>query len=283
MELIRKIASLLSRVRDRRVAAKYCDTDVWAPCQVCAEEFPQQAWRSFLCYLDKTQQNPDCKSRDCLHKLACLHNASEKKYLDFFYALAENKEEWRSILNFADIPAQFDNELFDDIASEFSRARNISEQTKMIPGLFASADPTRLELLSLLLEGNIERYPQPSTTIVSELVEREKAARTQLSLLLTENWTDEIRWWLVRALACSTAAARNFLKNQIPEKHDERLTCMTLPILLKTGFALIRNQQNQNDPKAGQRQKLFSGQLTRLTAIIGNSATLSQSCDNKLS
>ncbi|PKL48196.1 MAG: hypothetical protein CVV42_10460 [Candidatus Riflebacteria bacterium HGW-Riflebacteria-2] len=271
MELIRKISQLLTKLRDRRAAVRYGEADVCAPCPMIVTEFPQQAWQDFLGYVDEAQNNRECTSRDCLQKLVRMQSESEKERIAFFAGLAENADEWRPILSFAEIPAQFDNDLFETITSEFDKAKSVVEQTEMIPKLFANADPTRLELLSLLLAGDIERHPQPSSPTAKELVEREKAVRNQLSELLSGDLTDEVRWWLIRAIACSEAPARSFLKSRLPGNQDERLACMALPVLLKAGFALLKSRSNHDNPKLDQVQQMYSGQLTRLTGVIGNS------------
>ncbi len=268
--MIRKISQLLTKLRDRRAAARYGDADICAPCTMSIAEFPQQAWQDFLGYVDEAQSNRESRSRDCLQQLVKMQSETESERIAFFAGLAENADEWRAVLSFADIPAQFDNDLFDDITSQFGKAKSVAEQTEMIPKLFASADPTRLELLSLLLEGDVKRYPQPSSPGTSELVEREKAARTKLSELLTGGLTDAIRWWLIRAIACAPAPARSFLKSRLPDRQDERLACMTLPVLLKAGFVLVKSKITQDHPRLDQIQRLYSGQLTRLTEIIGN-------------
>lgn len=269
MELIKNLSQLLTKLRDHK-AARYRDENISAPCVIRVAEFPLQAWQDFVGYVDEAQKDPECSCRDHLKQLAKLNSNSETHCLDFFADLARNTATWRPIVKFAEIPAQFDNELFDSIISEYGKARSIAEQIKMIPTLFASADPTRLELLCLLLEGDIERHPQPFTPTVKELVEREKAARAQLAALLADGWSDEVRWWLIRSLTSSAAPARSFLRSCLPANHDKRMVCMAFPILLKAGFALLKSHSDQSDPKSGQAQKLYSGQLNRLTGIIGD-------------
>ena len=273
MELIRKISQLLTKLRDRKAAVKYGEADIGAPCVISIQEFPLQAWQDFLSYIDEAQKNPDCSCRECLHRLNAVNPDNQSECLDFFTSLAKNSDEWRPVLGFAEIPAQFDNDLFDSITSEYGKAKNVVEQTEMIARLFCNADPTSLELLCLLLEGDSERYQQAIPPTLQELVDREKAARNQLAKLLSGAWTDEVRWWLIQALTSASAPARSFLRSRIAESSDDRLTCMTLPVLLKTGFALLKSLDNPSNPRAGNLQKLYSGQLTRLTGIISNSAT----------
>ncbi|EKD80979.1 MAG: hypothetical protein ACD_39C02062G0004, partial [uncultured bacterium] len=225
MELIRKISLLLTKLRDRKAAARYGDADICAPCVIRVAEFPLQAWQDFVGYVDEAQKNPDSSSRNCLQRLSALNADSQSDCLDFFSGLARNSDEWRPVLSFADIPAQFDNDLFDTITSEYDKAKSVAGQTAMIPELFCKADPTSLELLCLLLEGDIERHPQPFAPTVQELVEREKAARKQLAELLSGPWSDEVRWWLIRSIACAAAPARSFLKGRLLENRDERLAC----------------------------------------------------------
>ncbi|HAE40087.1 MAG TPA: hypothetical protein DCG57_15870 [Candidatus Riflebacteria bacterium] len=271
MELVKKISQLLTRLRDRRAAARYGDADVCAPCVINIAEFPVQAWQDFVGFVDESEKNPDSSSRNCLQRLSTINSHGD--CLDFFAGLAQSSDQWRPIASFADIPVLFDNDLFDRVTSEYEKARNVSEQSAMIPELFCKADPTILELLSLMLEGDIERYPQPVAATTQELVNREMAARKQLTALLSGTWSDEVRWWLIRSIACAAAPARSFLRGQLLENRDERLACMTFPALLKAGFSLLKSRDSQEDPKSGQLQKLYSGQLTRLTGIIGNNLT----------
>jgi len=273
MELIRKVSQLLTKLRDRKAAARYGDADVSAPCTMNAAEFPQQAWQDFLGYVDEVQNNRESRIHECLQSLVKMQSESESERIEFFAGLAESTDEWRPLLGFAEIPAQFDNDLFDQLTSEFSKAKSLTEQTEMIPRLFANADPTRLELLSLLLTGDIERHPQPASPKIKELIEREKVARNQLSELLSGELSDAVRWWLIRAIACSEAPIRGFLKSRLPESQDERLACMALPVLLKAGFALLKSKSASDNPRADQAQKVYAGQLTRLTGVIGNSAS----------
>ncbi|MBU1106490.1 MAG: hypothetical protein KKB51_07495 [Candidatus Riflebacteria bacterium] len=273
MELIRKISQQLSKLRDRKAAVKYGEADVSAPCVINIEEFPLLTWQNFLSYVDEAQNSPDSRCRNCLQRLGSMNTDSQNEYFNFFNGLAKNSDEWRPVLSFAEIPAQFDNDLFDSITSEYSKAKSVAEQTGMISTLFCTADPTSLELLCQLLEGNVERYQQTISPAFQDLVVREKAARDQLDKMLSESWTDEIRWWLIRSIANAAFPVRNFLKSRVPESSDDRLACMTFPILLKAGFALLKNLNNMENPKAEQLQKLYSGQLTRLTDIISSSPT----------
>jgi len=271
MELIIKISQLLARLRDRRAAARYGDADVCARCTMSVTEFPQQAWQDFLGFVDEAHNNRKSSIHECLQSLVRMQSEDESTRIAFFAGLAENADEWRPLLRFAEIPAKFDNDLFDQLTSEFSKAKSVTEQTAKIPELFASADPTRLELISLLLTGDIERHPQPVSPKIKELVDREKAARYQLSVLLAGQLTDSVRWWLIRAIACSEAPVRSFLKSRLSENHDERLACMALPVLLKAGFALLKSNDTSDNPRSDQAKKTYAGQLTRLTGVIGNS------------
>lgn len=273
MELIRKISQLLTKLRDRRAAARYGDADVCAPCTMNFAEFPQQAWQDFLGFVDEAQNNRESRIHECLQSLVKIQSESENERIAFFAGLAESTEEWRPLLGYAEIPAQFDNDLFDQLTSEFSKARSVAEQTAKIPQLFADADPTRLELLSQLLTGDIERHPRPASPIIKELVEREMAVRRQLSELLSGELTDAVRWWLIRAIAFSEAPVRSFLKSRLPENQDDRLACMALPVLLKAGFALLKSRETSANPRVDQAQRIYAGQLTRLTGVIGSSAT----------
>ncbi len=273
MELIRKISQLLTKLRDRRAATRYGDADVCAPCTMNVAEFPTQAWQDFLGYIDEVQNNRESRIHECLQCLIRMQNESESERIAFFAGLAENVDEWRSLLGYAEIPALFDNNLFEQLTSEFSKARSVAEQTAKIPQLFADADPTRLELLSQLLTGDIERHPRPASPMIKELVEREIAVRMQLSELLSGELTDAVRWWLIRAIACSEAPVRSFLKSRLPENQDERLACMALPVLLKAGFSLLKSKYAGDNPRVDQAQKMYAGQLTRLTSVIGNSAS----------
>ena len=271
MELIKKISQLLTKLRDRKAAARYGEANICAPCVIYAAEFPVQAWQDFVGYVDESQKNPDSSSRSYLQRLSTIN--SQDDCLNFFAGLAQSSEEWRPIASFADIPVLFDNDLFDSVTSEYEKARNVSEQTAMVAKLFGEANPTILEMLSLMLEGDIERYPQPVSATAQELVNREMAARAQLTELLSGTWSDEVRWWLIRSIACAAAPARSFLKGRLLDNRDERLACMTFPALLKAGFSLLKSHDSHDHPKADQLQKLYSGQLTRLTGIVGNNLT----------
>jgi hypothetical protein len=91
-------------------------------------------------------------------------------------------------------------------------------------------------MLFMLVEGNIERKPQPQTVQACALIERERAARAKLAELFSGPFNDDLRWWLIRTINSSSGPAQAFLKETVKTRNDLRLRCMLLPMLLKAGF-----------------------------------------------
>jgi hypothetical protein len=128
-------------------------------------------------------------------------------------------------------------------------------------------------MLFLLIEGSIERYPEPQTSRAKELVLREKAAKHKLSELLGCEMSDEIRWWLIRTINSSSGPAQTFLELIAKNRKDERLQCMLLPRLLKTGFEWAEKFGGQplEDVESMQSHMLAS-RLCRLIELTESTA-----------
>ena len=264
MEAIKRFLQLLGLIKDRRLREIQSRQNACAICS--AEEL--QAWHDFVAYIDLMASSPDYPARDILNAIISRHNSNNAEKLVFFSELQASRSDWAEILRFADLPIQFAAETFELLSAEFSKAQTFNQQIELISNCFQAADPTHVEMLFLLIEGNIERYPQPQTSQATELVARESSAREKLIELLNKEMNDELRWWLIRTINGASGPARKFLRETTRNRNDLRLQCMLLPRLLKTGFewATKFGAAGQDEIESMQSH-LYASRLTEMIEL----------------
>ncbi len=264
MEAIKRFLQLLGVIKDRRLKEIQAGQ---SPCASCSPE-ELQSWQDFVAYIDLLETSPDYPARKVLSELISMRANDLPERLAFFHRLLGSRSDWSEILRFAELPIQFAQDTFELINAEFAKARDIDEQTAIIARFFNSADPTHLEMLFLLIEGNIERQPQPQTSQAFALVERERAARTRLRELLNGDLDDALRWWLIRTINAAIGPAQVFLKETVKNRRDLRLQCMLLPLLLKTGFEWAGRFGGQTGEEVVSMQShMYASRIGRLIEL----------------
>lgn len=265
MEALKRFLQLLGIIKDRR------QKEALTGRQNCAISTPQelQAWNDFTAYIDLLTSDPAYPSRRILDKIVSGSAADVVSRLEVFRKLLRSRDDWSEVLRFADLPIQFDYDTFELLTTEYAQARTVIEQTALIPVLFNVVDPTHLEMLYLLIEGAIERQPQPKTKRAFELIEREKAARTRIRELLSGELNDPLRWWLIRTINGTSGSAQVFLKETVRNRRDLRLQCMLLPILLKTGFEWAEKfADNEGEAIESMQSHQYASRISRLIELI---------------
>ena len=237
MELIKKIIRLLRGLQDRRLKRLLAAHDI----RLVSLPETLKAWDAFVTYIDSAEADSDCSTRRILSRLPAFDRQEFSDKLLFFRELKNSSHECSEMLRFAEVPVQFDNDIFERLTADYARARTIPEQTSLIIEIFNELEPTTLELLFMLVEGEIERRPRPYTMAVSELIGRESAARERIRLLLSGELTDPVRWWIVKTLNGATGSPGDFLKDTLSGRHDIRLQCMFLTLFIKSGFEWADN------------------------------------------
>jgi len=236
MELIRKILQALAQLKQKKQSAALAR--VIQPdnsCQLLKGDFPAQQWADFIGFIDGFVQNNSSIEHDVLQKIVCASFSSQESLLELFQEIGNNSD-WQPMLSFSDLPVDYDNEALDAAMSDYAAADPTVRHIEAIPTIFKQLNSTNLELLTMLLDGDIERYPSATSAPIKRLVDRENAARAQIAALLDMPWNDMIRWWLVKSTNNLPAAGRTFIKNTIKTRKDCRLEGMALVMLLRFGL-----------------------------------------------
>ncbi len=269
MEAIKRFLQLLGLVKDRRLREIQSRQNA---CAICSPE-ELQAWHDFVAYIDLLTSSPDYPARGILNAIISRHGLSNAEKLAFFSELQASRSDWAEILRFADLPIQFAHETFELLSAEFAKAQTFDQQIELINSCFQAADPTHAEMLFLLIEGNIERYPQPQTSQAVKLVARERSAREKLTDLLSREMNDELRWWLIRTINSASGPARSFLSASTRNRQDLRLQCMLLPRLLKTGFEWATKFSSASHEEAESMQShLYASRITEMIELTALSS-----------
>lgn len=264
MEAIKRFLQLLGLIKDRRLRDIQSRQNA---CAICSPE-DLQAWHDFVAYTDLLASSPDYPARRILNAIISQHGSTNADRLAFFSELRASRSDWAEILRFADLPIQFAHETFELLSAEFAKAQTFDQQIGLINSCFQAADPTHAEMLFLLIEGNIERYPQPQTSQAAKLVAREHSAREKLTDLLSRDMNDELRWWLIRTINSASGPARNFLNASTRNRQDLRLQCMLLPRLLKTGFEWAAKFGGASQDEIESMQShLYASRLTEMLEL----------------
>ncbi|HNX75866.1 MAG TPA: hypothetical protein PLM07_02905 [Candidatus Rifleibacterium sp.] len=264
MEAIRRFLQLLGIIKDRRLKTIQNGS---GGCATCTPE-ELKTWQDFVAWIDLLEASSEHSARVLLAELLKPGKAMAEQ-LAMFQNLVRSRDDWGEVLRFAELPIQFAPEAFELLNSEFARAVNISDQIAIIGNSFAAADPTHTEMLLLLIEGSVERQPQPQTRQAAELVERERAARERLKMLLQGEMSDVLRWWLIRTINCTVGAARSFIRDTVKSRRDLRLQCMLLPMLLKTGFEWAGRCDRATDETGESMQShMYAHRLNSLIELI---------------
>jgi len=264
MEAIKRFLQLLGLIKDRRLREIQSRQNA---CAICSPE-ELQAWQDFVAYIDLLASSPDYPARGILNAIISRHDLNNAEKIAFFSELQASRNDWAEILRFADLPIQFAAETFELLSAEFARTQTFDQQIELIRSCFKAADPTHVEMLFLLIEGNIERYPQPHTSQATGLVARERSAREKLTELLNQEMNDELRWWLIRTVNGASGPARRFLCASMRNRNDLRLQCMLLPRLLKTGFEWAAKFGGANhDEIESMQSHLYASRLTEMLEL----------------
>lgn len=264
MEAIKRFLQLLGLIKDRRLREIQSRQNA---CAICSPE-ELQAWHDFVAYIDLLASSPDYPTRSILKSIIARHGSTNADKLAFFSELLASRSDWAEILRFADLPIQFAQETFEILSAEFAKATTAQAQIEIISNFFQVADPTHVEMLFLLIEGNVERYPRPQTSQAIELVARERSAREKLADLLSREMNDELRWWLIRTINSACGPAREFLRETTRNRHDLRLQCMLLPRLLKTGFEwATKFGTASQDEIESMQSHLYASRLTEMLEL----------------
>ncbi len=271
METIKRFLQLLGLIKDRRLREIQSRQNA---CAICSPE-KLQTWQDFVAYIDLLVSSPDSPARGILNAIISRQNSTNADRLTFFGELHASRSDWAEILRFADLPIQFAAETFELLSTEFAKTQTFHQQIGLINSCFQAADPTHVEMLFLLIEGNVERYPQPHTSDAEQLVAREMAARQKLAALLNQEMNDELRWWVIRTINSASGPARRFLSATTRNRQDLRLQCMLLPRLLKTGFEwATKFGKASQDEIESMQSHLYASRLTEmleLTAPVSGS------------
>lgn len=236
MELIRKILQALARLKQKKQRADLAGIAQSAKnCQLLNGDFPVQQWTDFIGFIDDFEKNSSSFEHDALQKIICASFSSQESLLELFQELG-NSSDWQPMLSFSDLPVDYDNEALDSAMSDYAAADPAVRHIEAIPAIFKQLNPTNLELLTMLLDGDIERYPSATSAPIKRLVDRENAARNQIAALLDMPWNDMIRWWLVKSTNNLPKAGRTFIRNIIKTRKDSRLEGMALVMLLRYGL-----------------------------------------------
>lgn len=265
MEIIKKFLKLLGVIKDRRLkeiqAGRY-------NCATCTP-LELQAWQDFIAYIDLLESDKNYPARKTIAEVVSQNSTEITGRLEIFKRLLQSRDDWSEILRFAELPIQFDYDTFEQLTTDYATAKTVHEQTAIIPRLFNATDPTHLEMLFLLIEGVIERQPQPQTQQFCELIEREKSARVCLKQLIEAPLNDPLRWWLIRTINSATGSAQAFLKETVKKRHDIRLQCMLLPMLLKIGFEWAEKfGDNNREATESMQSHQFASRISRLIELI---------------
>lgn len=226
MELIRRITGALRHLQKKKLADSSSDefTSTFEEKQIELTD-----------YLDSYEKNHELIDHQILRHIAeTVRNKPEQLY-EFFSELCQ-KGSWMTHLSLSELSVQYDSAILDEKMLRFSRTETIHQQIFTISEAFSELNPTNLELLAMLLDGDPERFPQAATEKIRALIERETAARTQLEKLLRMPWNDQVRWWLVKSVTNLSPAARNFIQQTAKGRKDLRLNAMILIMLLKNGL-----------------------------------------------
>ena len=264
MEAIRRFLQLLGIIKDRRLKSIQNGS---GGCATCTPE-ELKTWQNFVAWIDLLEASSEHPARIMLADLLKPGKAMAEQ-LAMFHNLLRSRDDWGEVLRFAELPIQFASETFELLNSEFARAVNFNDQVAIIGNCFTTADPTHTEMLLLLIEGSVERQPQPQTSQAAELVKRERAARQRLTMLLHGEMSDALRWWLIRTINCTVGAARSFIRETVKSRRDVRLQCMLLPMLLKTGFEWAgRCDRLTGDTGESMQSHMYANRINSLTELI---------------
>jgi len=226
MELIKKISQALRHLQEKKLADSSMEG---LPAGV---EEKQIALSSYLDLYEKDQELVD---HQILKRLAAVCRHKPEELYETFSELSRCNS-WHLQISLSEIPVKYDCVILDEKMHIFSRSETIAEQTSAIPETFSEPNPTNLELLAMLLDGDADRFQQATSEKLKLLIDRENTARTQLEKLLKHPWNDEIRWWLVKSVTNLAPAARSFIQQTASTRKDLRLNAMVLIMLLKTGL-----------------------------------------------
>ncbi len=226
MELIRRITGALRHLQKKKLA------------QNTAEEFAvdfEEKQIELKDYLDSYEKNHELVDHQILKHIAeTARNRPEELY-NLFSDLCQ-RGSWLTHLSLSELSVQYESAVLDEKMQRFSKTETIPQQISAISETFSELNPTNLELLAMLLDGDSERFPQATTEKIRILIDRETAARAQLEKLLSLPWNDQIRWWLVKSVANLSSAARNFIQQTAKGRKDLRLNAMIFIMLMKNGL-----------------------------------------------
>ena len=271
MEAIKRFLQLLGLIKDRRLREIQSRQNAGATCS--PEEL--QTWHDFVAYIDLLTSSPDYPARNILNAIIARHSSTNADRLAFFSELQASRSDWAEILRFADLPIRFTAETFELLSAEFAKAQTFDQQIELISSCFQAADPTHVEMLFLLIEGNIERYPRPQTSQAAKLVARERSAREKLVDLLNQEMNDELRWWVIRTINSASGPARKFLCASTRNRQDLRLQCMLLPRLLKTGFEWATKFGTAGQEEIESMQShLYASRLTEMLELTAPASVI---------
>lgn len=229
MELIRKISQALRHLKEKKLSEHITEellTDT------------EEKYIALTNYLDRYEKDHALIDHQILKRIAETSRQSPEKLYDTFVEIGKC-ESWHLQTFLADIPVKYDCTVLDEKMLVFSRSETIAEQTDAIFSSFSELNPTNLELLAMLLDGDAQRFQQTTSERLKLLIERENVARIQLEKLLNKPWDDEIRWWLAKSIHNLSPAARSFIQQTAGERKDMRLNATVLIMLLKTGLELV--------------------------------------------
>lgn len=226
MELIRKISQALRHLQEKKLSENRTE-ELFADLE--------EKHIALAGYLDRYEKDHELIDHQILKRIAETSRQSPEKLYDTFAEISRC-DSWHLQTSLADIPVKYDCTVLDEKMLIFSQSETIAEQTDAIAQSFSELNPTNLELLAMLLDGDAQRFQQPASEKMKLLIERENVARSQLEKLLNKPWSDHIRWWLVKSVNNLSPAARNFIQQTARERKDMRLNAMILIMLLKTGL-----------------------------------------------
>jgi hypothetical protein len=237
MELIKKIIRALVDVRKKKIAAADFQPDGDHRVSI----FTENEWQKFLSFIDSYEQNINDSNRVLLQRIIEAGSISHNAMLQLFNELATDSNP-EQLLCFAELPVNYDSVILEQTMEAYGKLKTVEEQIQAIPQIFASASPTTLELLSMFLDGDSERYPDATSNSIRLLVERETVCRNQLEKLLSQPVNDNVRWWLIKSTGNLSFSARSFFRNRQVSKNDLRLECMALTAIIRLGLAWTLKQ-----------------------------------------
>lgn len=246
MELIRKILATLEQLQTKKQTDHNQSNPAVNTRQSMPDNFPHKTWDDFIVHIDNFVADSNSREHDVLKRIVYTGVSSQDKLGNLFQELGQESD-WQALLSFSDLPVAYDDTALDEAMNDYCKFDLPTQDHAGVSQIFSQLNPTNLELLTMLLNGYCEFYPDATSQSIKLLVDRENAARAQIVTLLNQPWDDMIRWWLVKSANSLPDASRLFVKNSIRNKADARLSAMTLPMLLRYGLEWSSRYRSSRD------------------------------------